>query len=80
MSGNQWGSWPEREPGGGLPDRCEIPGCPSQGRGNPPLCRRHRRMLPLDLRERMRWAQDDGDEIEIEAAIRAITEYIRGET
>jgi hypothetical protein len=37
-------------------------------------------MLPLDLRERMRWAQDDGDEIEIEAAIRAITEYIRGET
>lgn len=45
---------------------------------NRPFCGNHWHHTPEDLRERMKWAVDDGDPIAYEAAVSAITEYHEG--
>jgi hypothetical protein len=56
--------------------KCIIPTC--TGRYVPkdlPLCYGHKRDIPEDLQERLRWALEQ-DKEETQAAVHAITDYI----
>jgi hypothetical protein len=51
---------------------CLIPACERNTAGpHRPFCRRHTPLLPDDLAERLRWAFDEGDADDQDAATRA---------
>lgn len=56
---------------------CRAEGCANEFRTTArPFCKLHWKRVPEDLQERMRWAVDDAEPTEYEAAVTAITEHL----
>jgi hypothetical protein len=53
---------------------CGVEGCAGERRKGRPVCDTHWRHVPDDLRDRLRWALDGRDAIEVAAARRACIE------
>jgi hypothetical protein len=57
------------------PESCLVPGCGGRISGGNRWCYRHAKLIPYDLKERLRWATAEGG-MEREAAISAVIDYL----
>lgn len=57
---------------------CVIAGCRNSPAplGHRVICRRHWRQLPADLRERVKWAVESEDEMDLYAALQAVMDEL----